>query len=55
MKQETMDKVIKTVNYLCAPTIAVCAIWDIDISIYASAGFGALASILSFIKLFCEE
>lgn len=53
-KQEIFDKLIKTCNYLIAPVAGVAAIWGYDISVYCAAGFGALASILSFVKLFVK-
>lgn len=54
MKKETMELIIKTVNYLTAPIVGVAAIWGADISVYVAAGCGALASVLSFVKLFCK-
>jgi hypothetical protein len=54
-KTEIIDKVIKTVNYLTAPVAAVAAIWGADISVYCAAGFGALASVLEFVKLFVKD
>ena len=54
-KTEIIDKVIKTVNYLTAPVAAVAAIWGADISVYCAAGFGALASVLEFVKLFIKD
>lgn len=53
-KTEIIDKAIKTVNYLTAPVAAVGAIWGADISVYCAAGFGALASVLEFVKLFVK-
>lgn len=55
MTKDTCDKLIKTCDYLIAPVAAVAAIWNVDISVYVAAGFGAIASILSFVKLFCKE
>ena len=53
-KTEILDKCIETVNYLAVPVATVAAIWGYDISIYVAAGCGALASVLSFVKLFCK-
>lgn len=55
MKKETVEKIIKTINYLTAPISAIGAIWGVDISVYTAAGCGALASIFAFIQLFCKE
>lgn len=55
MTKELCDKLIKSCDYLILPVAGVASIWNVDISIYASAGFGAIASILSFVKLFCKE
>lgn len=53
--QTTMDKIIATCIYLDAPVAGVAAIWGYDISVYCAAGFGALASVLSFVKLFVKK
>lgn len=53
-KTEIFDRLIKTCDYLIAPVAGVGAIWGADISIYCAAGFGMLASILSFVKLFVK-
>lgn len=53
--QTTIDKLIATCDYLILPVAGVAAIWGFDISVYCSAGFGALASILSFVKLFVKD
>ncbi|MBO4726304.1 MAG: hypothetical protein J5598_01730 [Clostridia bacterium] len=50
-KQQILDNLIKTCDYLIVPVAGVAAIWGYDISIYCAAGFGALASVLSFVKL----
>ncbi len=55
MKKETIEKIIKTINYLTAPISAIGAIWGVDISVYTAAGCGALASIFAFIQLFCKK
>lgn len=55
MKKDTLDKLIATCDYLILPVAGVAAIWWADISVYCAAGFGALASILSFVKLFVKE
>lgn len=55
MKKDTMELIIKTVNYITAPIVGIAAIWNVDISVYAAAGCGAVASVLSFVKLFCKE
>lgn len=54
-KADIFDKLIKTCNYLAAPGAAVAAIWGADISVYCAAGFGALASVLEFVKLFIKD
>ena len=51
---EILDKCIETVNYLAVPVATVASIWGYDISIYVAAGCGAIASVLSFVKLFCK-
>ena len=55
MKKETMDKIIATCIYLDVPVATVAGIWGYDISVYCAAGFGALASVLSFVKLFLKK
>lgn len=55
MKKETCDKLIETVNYLAVPIATVCGIWGVDISVYVAAGCGTMASVLSFVKLFCKD
>ena len=55
MTKSFCDKLIKTCDYLIIPVAGVASIWDVDISVYCAAGFGALASVLSFVKLFCKD
>ena len=55
MKKDTIQKLIDTCNYLVVPVSGVAAIWGADISVYCAAGFGALASVLTFVKLFAKE
>lgn len=55
MTKDTFDKLIATCDYLILPAIGVGMIWGIDISVYCSAGLGALASVLSFVKLFIKD
>lgn len=55
MKKSVIEKLIATCEYLAVPVATVGAIWGVDISVYCVAGFGALASILSFIKLFAKD
>lgn len=55
MSKKTIDKLIDTCNYLVVPVAGVAAIWGYDISVYCAAGFGALASVLTFVKLFVNE
>ena len=55
MTKDTFDKLIVTCDYLILPVAGVAAIWGFDISVYCSAGFGALASVLSFVKLFVKD
>lgn len=52
---EILDKCIETVNYLAVPVATVAGIWGYDISIYVAAGCGAIASVLSFVKLFVKD
>lgn len=54
-KKEIIEKAIETCNYLVVPVAGVGAIWNVDISVYCAAGFGALASVLAFVKLFVKE
>lgn len=54
-KKEILDKIIETIEYLTLPICGVASIWGFDISVYVSAGAGALVSVLSFIKLFVKE
>lgn len=54
-KKEIIDRLIKTCEYLIIPVAGVVAIWDYDISVYSTAFFGMLISILSFVKLFIKE
>jgi hypothetical protein len=54
MTKELCDKIIKTCEYLVVPVAGVAAIWGVDISVYSAAGFGALASIMAFVKLFVK-
>lgn len=55
MTKSTMQKIIDTCDYLVIPVAGVAAIWGYDIMIYSAAGFGALASVLSFVKLFLKD
>lgn len=55
MSKKTIDKLIDTCNYLVVPVAGVAAIWGYDISVYCAAGFGALASVLTFVKLFVKK
>lgn len=55
MKKNTVDLIIKSVNYITAPIVGIASIWGVDISVYVAAGCGAVASVLSFIKLFCRD
>lgn len=52
---ETLGKCIETCNYLVVPVAGVAAIWGFDISVYCAAGFGALASVLTFVQLFYKD
>ena len=54
MKKETVEKIIKTVEYSIAPVTAILAIWDIDAGAYVAACAGMIVSILSFVKLFIK-
>ena len=55
MTKSVCDKLIATCDYLIIPVSGVAAIWGFDISVYVAAGFGAVASILSFVKLFLKD
>ena len=55
LTKDTIDKLIATCDYLIIPVAGVAAIWGYDISVYCAAGFGALASVLSFVKLFVKD
>lgn len=54
-KHEIMDKIISTCDYLILPVAGVASIWGADIAVYCTAGFGALISVLSFVKLFIKD
>lgn len=54
MSKEICEKIIKTCEYLVVPVAGVAAIWGVDISVFSAAGFGALAGVFSFIKLFAK-
>lgn len=54
MSKDTMEKIIKTVEYLAIPVATVAAIWGFDISVYTTAACGAIVSVLSFVKLFLK-
>ena len=54
-KKEIIDKAIATCDYLIVPVAGLCMIWGVDVSVYCAAGFGAIASILSFVKLFVKD
>ena len=54
-KAEIIDKIIDTVNYLTVPVAGVAAIWGADITVYCAAAGGAIASVLSFVKLFVKD
>ena len=51
---EIIDKCIETCNYLVVPVAGVAAIWGADWTLYSAAFFGAVASVLSFVKLFVK-
>lgn len=55
LMKDVLDKCIKSCEFLVLPTTGLLAIWDIDISVYSAAGFGALASIFAFVKLFLKD
>ena len=55
LTKDTIDKLIATCDYLIIPVAGLAAIWGYDISVYCAAGFGALASALSFVKLFVKD
>lgn len=55
MTKDIMNKIIETVNYLTIPVAAIGGIWGVDISVYATAACGAVASVLEFVKLFIKK
>lgn len=55
MTKELCDKLIKTCDYLIIPVGVIGGIWGFDITVYCAAGFGAIASVLSFVKLFLKD
>lgn len=54
-KTQIIDRCIESCNFLVVPVAGLAAIWGADISVYCAAGFGALASVLSFVKLFVKD
>lgn len=55
MTKDVCDKIIKTVEYLAIPVATVASIWGFDISIYVTAGCGAIVSMLTFVRLFLKK
>lgn len=53
--KDTLDKIIKTCEYLVIPISTVAAIWGFDISTYVAAGMAVIISICTFAKLFIKE
>lgn len=53
--KDTMDKIIKTINYIPVPVLALGTIWGFDISVYVTAFCAILSSICEFAKLFIKE
>lgn len=55
MSKETINKLIKTCEYLVIPVAGVAAIWGYDWTLYSAAFFGMIISILSFVELFVKK
>ena len=55
MSKKTIDKLIKTCEYLVIPVAGVAAIWGYDWTLYSAAFFGMIISILSFVELFVKK
>ena len=55
MSKKTIDKLIKTCEYLVIPVAGVAAIWGYDWTLYSAAFFGMNISILSFVELFVKK
>lgn len=53
--REIIDRIIATCEYLVVPVAGVAAIWGFDWTLYSAAFFGAIISILTFVKLFIKE
>lgn len=54
-KKETIEKVIKTVEYLIVPVGGVAAIWGFDISVYVAAVAAAIIGVLKCVEVFIKE
>lgn len=54
-KKETIEKTIKTVEYLIVPVAGVAAIWGFDISVYVAAVAGAIIGVLKCVEVFVKE
>lgn len=54
-KKETIEKIIKTVEYLIVPVAGVAAIWGFDISVYVSAVAAAIIGVLKCVEVFVKE
>lgn len=54
-KKETIEKIIKTVEYLIVPVAGVAAIWGFDISVYVAAVAGAIIGVLKCVEVFVKE
>lgn len=55
MTKDICDKIIKTVEYLAIPVATVASIWGFDISVYTTAGCGAIVGVLTFVRLFLKK
>lgn len=55
LNKDTMEKIIKTINYIPVPVAALGLIWGFDVSLYVTAFCGILVSICEFVKLFLKD
>ena len=54
-KKETIEKIIKTVEYLIIPVSGVAAIWGFDVSVYVAAVAAAIIGVLKCVEVFIKE
>ena len=53
-KKDTIEKIIKTVEYLIVPVSGVAAIWGFDISVYVAAVAAFIIAGLKCAKVFIK-